>query len=244
MKDFILQWFQGKCCTINDIVLLAQQQGLTVVRSTVLWAVNQLIKQDQAIRIGRGSYRFVSKPQFRPVLSAAAQQACALLAKRFKYVEVTATDTGDLGQFMNLQPFATVVTLEVKKEAVDAVISALRREELDAYAKKDFPKLERYVTSNQPIVVRSELEENPTLPAEKNVRLASLEKTLVDLVCDEDIYGHYQGTELENIYQNATNRFSVNYSKMFRYAAIRKKKDEVILVLKGTTDYQIVRDYL
>jgi hypothetical protein len=181
---------------------------------------------------------------FQATVSDSAKSACALLAEKFRYLVMTVTDTVSLSEFMNLLPFSTVVTLEVKKAAVDGVLSALRKSGADAYAKQDFTQMERYVSSTQTIVVRPELSVNPNLKKEGNLRRANLEKILVDMVCDQDIYGQYQGEELQNIYIGATERYAINYSQMLKYAAARKKKPNVIELLQDTNEFRKVRDLL
>jgi len=113
-----------------------------------------------------------------------------------------------------------------------------------AYAKRDFPRLERYITSSQPFVIRPELSVNPKLPQDGNVRTATLEKILVDLICDEAIYGQYQAGELRNIYINATDSYTVNFSQLLRYATARKKKAPVLEMLSATDVYNRIRGLL
>ncbi len=244
MKEKILEIWSGKYCTIDEIADLLAAENAQVSRQTVIWSINDLVKQGKAVRVGRGVYLIAPKKQFHPVMSATAKSACSLLADKFRYLDITVTDTGFLGEFMNLQPFSTVVTLEVKKSAVNAVLSAMRKEGFDAYNKNDYPKMERYITTAQPIFIRPEFAVNPTMAKEGNVRLANIEKTLVDLVCDEDIYGQYQGEELQNIFQNATKRYAINYSQLLKYAGARKRKETVMQILQNTDEYQKVRNLL
>jgi hypothetical protein len=244
VKEDILNRFDGQYCSIDDITAFVDTPDRKASRKTVIWNVNDLVRQGKVTRVGRGAYAFMPKTLFRPAISETAQKVCSLLGDRFKYLDVTVTDSGTLGQFMDLQPFATVVVIEAKKSATGAVLSALRRERVDAYAKKDFTRLERYVSSSQPVVVRPELAVNPNLPKKNNVRTADLEKILVDLVCDEDIYGQYQGAELQNIYRNATEMYAVNYSRMLKYAAARKKKGAVLDMLRDTGEFMKVRNLI
>jgi hypothetical protein len=244
VKEEILKQFNGQFCSIDDIAAFIESFNGETPRKTVIWNVNDLVRQGKAIRAGRGVYGFVSKARFQPAISEAAQKACSLLGDQFRYLDVTVTDSGVLGRFMNLQPFSTVVVVETRKAATGAVLSALRKEGMDAYAKKDFSRMERYVSTPQPFVVRPELSVNPNLPLENNVRAANLEKILVDLVCDEDIYGQYQGEELQNIYQNATETYAVNYSQILKYAAARKKKSEVLEMLQNAGEFKKVRNLM
>lgn len=244
MKKRIVKIWGKKYCTIDEIVDSLTVENAQVSRQTVIWSINDLVKQGKAVRVGRGVYLIAPKKQFSPVMSATAKSACSLLADKFRYLDVTVTDTGFLSEFMNLQPFSTVVTLEVKKSAVNAILSAMRKAGFDAYDKNDYPKMERYITTAQPILIRPELAINPTIAKDCNVRLANIEKTLVDLVCDEDIYGQYQGEELQNIFQNATKRYAINYSQLLKYAGARKRKETVMQILQNTDEYQKVRNLL
>jgi len=240
MKENMLSRFAGQYCSVDQIA--AEYPDTS--RKTVIWNINDLVRQGKISRVGRGVYCFAPKPPFQAAVSDSAIDACAMLAGKFRYLDVTVTDTASLSEFMNLLPFSTVVTLEVKKAAVDGVLSALRKSGTDAYAKQDFTQMERYVSSMQPVVVRPELASNPTLTKEGNLRRANLEKILVDMVCDQDIYGQYQGEELQNIYSGAAERYAINYSQMLKYAAARKKKPDVIGLLQDTNEFQKVRGLL
>jgi len=244
MKEEILSRFSGQYCSIADIVAYIEDLKPGIPRQTIIWNVSGLSGQGKAVRVGRGVYGFVPMNPFRPVVGEAARKVGDILQDKFKYLVATITDTSVLGQFMNLQPFSTVVVLEVRKSATGAVLSALRKEGLDAYEKTDYPKIDQYISSLQPILVRPELSVNPKLPLEGNIRTSTLEKLLVDLVCDEDIFGQYQGEELKNIYQNATERYAINFSQMLKYAAARKKKAPVRELLEFSNVYRKVRSLL
>ena len=240
MKAEIMTRFSGQCCTIDDIVRFTEALNAGTPRGTVIWNVNDLVKQGKAVRIGRGVYEFAARRKWHPTIGELARSICSLLAEDFKYLDVTVTDSCILGLLMNMQPFSSVVVIETRKTAVDAVLLRLRNKGIEAYAKKDFKRLEKYITASQYVLIRPELSVNPALPKEKNVYIASIEKILVDLVCDADIYGQYQGEELKNIYQNAASDYAVNYSQILRYAAARKRKAAVLECLRKTTEYQKV----
>jgi predicted transcriptional regulator of viral defense system len=244
MKKELLEIWGEKYCTLDEIANSLINENPKISRQSVIWSINDLVKQGRAVRVGRGVYLIAPKKQFSPIISTTAKSACSLLANKFRYLDVTVTDTYFLGELMNLQPFSTVVTLEVKKIAVNAVLSAMRKAEFQAYDKNDYPKMERYIKTAQPIFIRPELAINPTMVKENNVRLANIEKTLVDLVCDDDIYGQYQGEELQNIFQNATAHYAINYSKLLKYAGARKRKEAVTQILQDTDEYQKVRNML
>ena len=244
MEDVIIAQWSGKYCTIDDISSSVMAICPKISRKTIIWKINQLIKEDKVVRVGRGVYFIAYKRKFEQTVSVTAGQACKILADNLKYLEVTLTDTSSLVELMVLQPFSSIINLEVKKAAVSAVVSTLRKENIPAYRKNDYPRLERYVDSIQPVLVKPELSVSPAMPKDNNVRLATIEKILVDLVCDADIYGQYQDSELSNIYKNATELYAINYSQILKYAAARGKKDDVVKSLQETSEFIKVRSLL
>jgi len=244
MKNEILDNFSGKYCNVNDIMAYVTGLNGDTSRKTVLWNINNLIQKGQVARFGRGVYGFTSKPTFIPYVSEEAKQTCMRIKQKFRYLELTVTDSSILGQFMVLQPFSSVIVIEVRKSAVNAVVSFLRNEGIDAYIKKDYKLIEKYILTPQPYIIRSELITNPNLKSENNVRYSSLEKILVDIVCDDIVYSQYQDAELLNIYKNITNKYIINYSQMLKYAASRKRKSSVLALLDETTEFNKLRSLL
>lgn len=66
----------------------------------------------------------------------------------------------------------------------------------------------------------------------------------MDLVCDDRLYGQYQGTELENIFKNATEKYAINYSQMMKYALARKRRADVEILLNSIDNFRKVRSLL
>jgi hypothetical protein len=244
IADFITAEYADRYATIDQLVDAVAAVKKKISRSTVIWNVNELIKQDKAIRVGRGVYEFRYKPYFEMILTEESKSACALILKNFKYLKATVMDTSSLSQFMNLQPFSTVVVIEVRKKAMESVLTMLRRTGLAACLKKDFVAFEKYTNPSVPIIVCPEYSANPTLIESDGVRVANIEKILVDLVCDKMIYGQYQGAELSNIFMGATKKYRVNYSQLLKYAALRKRKTEVIFYLNECAEYKEIRGLL
>ncbi|GHU61982.1 hypothetical protein AGMMS49983_02650 [Clostridia bacterium] len=244
VADFITTEYAGRYATIDQIVDAIAAAKKKISRSTVIWNVNELIKQDKAIRVGRGVYEFRYKPYFEMKLTEDAETVRELLLKDFKYMKATVTDTVSLSQFMNLQPFSTTVVIEVRKKAVDSVLTMLRRSNLAACSKKDFDVFEKYANSTVPVIVCPEYSANPSLIENNGIRIANIEKILVDLVCDKRIYGQYQGEELNNIFMGATKKYRVNYSQLLKYAALRKRKADVIFCLNQCDEYREIKGLL
>ena len=50
---------------------------------------------------------------------------------------------------------------------------------------------------------------------------------LVDLYCDVELFQFYQGKEKNTIFKEAFSKYTINKSKLLRYASRRGKKEEI-----------------
>jgi hypothetical protein len=80
------------------------------------------------------------------------------------------------------------------------------------------------------VIVRALVSETP-LQLIKNVPTVTIEKILVDALVDEE-FGFLRGNEINHVFINAFERYSVNISKLVRYADRKKKKPEILQILK------------
>lgn len=58
--------------------------------------------------------------------------------------------------------------------------------------------------------------------------MMSIEKLVVDLLCDEDIYSFYSGIDIEYALDTLCSRYVINYRTLFAYAS-RKGKPDLVL---------------
>ena len=61
----------------------------------------------------------------------------------------------------------------------------------------------------------------------KDYQTVTLEKMLVDVFCDEELFFIYQGKEMKSIFKEAFGKYSINTNKLLRYASRRGKKEEI-----------------
>jgi len=55
-----------------------------------------------------------------------------------------------------------------------------------------------------------------------------IEKILVDLYCDKNLFVSYQGDELSNIWRDAFKKYLVNISTMVNYSRRKGKQKEIV----------------
>jgi hypothetical protein len=239
----IFEKFSNKYINIDEIYKVESAES-KAEKIAVRVAINRLISKKEIFACGRGIYGIFSKSIFTPRINVQSKNLIDIMHDKFSYLDFIISDTSFLSEFMNLQPFSSVLVVETLENAIAPVISALKNVNMTAYEKKDYQLIERYLKGNQIILIRPQILSSPTPIKITSIKFAGLEKILVDLVKDENIFGQYQGTELENIYQNTTEKYAVNYSRLLKYAKARNRRDECIALLETTEEYPKIKDLL
>ena len=93
--------------------------------------------------------------------------------------------------------------------------------------------VEEFISSQKnSVVIKTLISESP-LQTIKNIPTSSLEKLLVDLYCDKNLFYFLQGNELVNVFRNAFDKYTINQSKLLRYADRRQKKIQIEELIKS-----------
>lgn len=93
------------------------------------------------------------------------------------------------------------------------------------------------IDEKEPWIVKSLVSEAPTQLV-NGIPTVTIEKLLVDIFCDPVIFNAQQGSEMNQIFSEAFEKYSISESKMLRYASRRRKKKELDNYLNETSKYR------
>ena len=115
----------------------------------------------------------------------------------------------------------------MEKEAEEQIFNAISEWNKNVYFNPNEEILERYISSNteEVTIIKNLVTEAPTVN-KNNIEIPSLEKILVDIIIDKELFAAQQG-ELNFIYQSAFKKYAINTAKMKRYAIRRNKESEL-----------------
>ncbi|GAF05739.1 DUF6577 family protein [Saccharicrinis fermentans] len=196
-----------------------------VKKTTINWRVYALIRKGILTRIGRGKFCFGSSKIFAPGLNRKEKVIYNKLKSEFPFVDICVWNTKILNEFMQHQPGNFQIIVEVEKEVSQSVFYFLKELNYPVFIEPTEEILEKYLpTDKEAIIIKSLVSESP-LQESGNIRTITIEKLLVDIFSDSIIFSAQQGAELRTIFQEAFNKYTVNQSKMLRYASRRRKKD-------------------
>ena len=125
------------------------------------------------------------------------------------------------------QPGKFYFIVEVENDAADSVFYLLKKYKYSVFLKPTKELLNRYLPDDKEVwIIKSLVSESPVQNI-KGIQTTTLEKLLVDLFTDTDILDAQQGTEKDRIFAEALEKYIVNENKMLRYAARRRKKEQI-----------------
>jgi hypothetical protein len=175
-------------------------------------------------RIGRGKFSLGKGKNFSPEITPQLKSIYNKIKKEFPYLNVCIWNTSTLNEFMLHQPNRFYYLVEVEKEALESVFYFLRETKFAVFIEPSNDILDKYLPDNKEIIIVKTLVSEAPLLSVNGINTASIEKMLVDIFCDDVIFSAQQGAELRIIIGEAFTKYTLNQSKMIRYADRRGKK--------------------
>jgi len=145
-------------------------------------------------------------------------------------------ETSWLNNFMVHQPLSSNIILEVDKDASKEVFAYLQESYRNVYLNPGSYEIDYYIISGQNNIIIKNLTITSPLIERENIIIPPIEKIMVDLFADDELFITYQGVELQNIYQEFFRMSNINQSTLKQYANKRHMKTKLISFLKEETE--------
>ena len=176
-------------------------------------------------RVGRGKFSLGASKTFIPEISQKIKILKGRLGNEFPFIELCIWNTRIINEFMQHQPGNFQLIIEVNKEAVQSVFYFLKELNYPVFLEPSVDIIEKYVPVDKEAIFIKPLVSEAPLQMVGNIPTITVEKLLVDLFCDVVIFAAQQGAELRVIFNEAFSKYTINQSRMLRYANRRRKKE-------------------
>lgn len=214
---------EGVSYTTDDIFRFYADSLPNVKRATVNWRIHRLVQQGVLQRIGRGVFMLGKERTFLPVPDKKMRGIATLIKKQFPLIKFCCWRLSILKEFFQHMTAVDLLIVEVEREAVDAVFYFLKNTQKDIFKEPSRETIEDIMTgTGTAMIVRSMISESPLILI-KGFQFPSLEKILVDLCTDKELFYFIQGNELHDIIERAVEKYTINFNKLLRYAKRRGK---------------------
>jgi hypothetical protein len=123
--------------------------------------------------------------------------------------------------------------VEVEREAIDSVFYFVKEINKDKYTFKEplHEMMEMFVLESKGSIIVKSLTSEAPLQDVDHITVPAIEKILVDLYADSDIFSFLQGSEMLNIFESALGKYTVNTNRLLRYAKRRNKEKDIRNIL-------------
>lgn len=209
----------------KDIVKLYREFEPNVKETTVNWRVYTLVQTGVLSRVGRGKFALGKGRNFVPQVSSKIKTIYNKLHKQFPYLQICLWNTSILNELMIHQPGRFYTLVEAEKDTMESVFYFLKDAYKNVFLDPNSDILSRYASSEKEAIIIKSLVSEAPMQNVQGVQTTTIEKVLVDIFSDETIFAAQQGSEMQTIFKNAFEKYTVNENKMLRYADRRRKKE-------------------
>ena len=230
-KDIIVSYLKKhKTVTNSEVYDLFSKKEPGIKKSTVNWRIHYLSDMGLISRIGRGIYGLGSEKKFKHGISAYQRKISKKIAIQFPFIKYCVWDVSVLKEFF-LHIFSiNFLIIEAERDSASSVFQYVKDSNISTFFEPTERVMEEYVLiAKSPIIIKPLITEAP-VTNQGGIPLPSLEKILVDIVSDKDIFYFIQGSEIFNIYKNASEKYTINFNRLYRYAKRRNSYDEIKII--------------
>jgi len=226
LKNRIVTYFEnGKTLSRKELLTTILGDFPGWKESTINVYLSKLKKTGILKNPSRGVYSLASKEAFKPKVEQSLRKLNNKIQGDYPYINFCVWDTKWLNDLMRHQPFKHYQIIEVEKDAAEQVFNKLNESMKNVFFNPNAEIFERYIHNADEIIIVKPLVSEAPLDKVDKITIPSLEKLLVDMLIDVDVFASQQG-ELEYIYNTTFNKFQINKNKMKRYATRRNREEK------------------
>jgi len=246
MKEDVLHisdlkiYFESLSSFTKDEILAFYEQFQPSINATSIKSRMHRLSQKGIIkRLGKNNYQLGEAHQFIPEIDSKTVSLYKSLSKEFPFLRFCIWNTSLFNEFMIHQPniFYTIIETETDKDQrlmyAQSVFNFLKTKSRSVFLAPSKEVLDLYASeSRNSLIVRPMVSESPLQKIEK-VAVPCLEKILVDVFCEPNLFVAQQGSERSTIFKEAFQKYTINQTTLLRYASRRNQKEEIATYLKS-----------
>ena len=224
----LIAYFSSKeYFTKEDFNTYIKDKGFSINNKALLLRIHRLKQKGIIQSVARGKYTISKKPTYSPEPDKFIRKVNKLFLSEYDELDYCTWSTKCLHELMLHIPVQSFYVFETEKDICEATFYLLKDNGVNAYYEPNQEQIDKYILpEKESIIIRHLVSRAPYHTIEK-IRMASIEKILVDLYCDSEIYYIYGGSELKRIYENVLRYYTINFSTLFQYVERRKRDKEI-----------------
>lgn len=224
--------FGDKEFTNKELYVFYQVDDPKLNESTFRWRIYNLKKKGIIQSVRNGVYIINDKKEYKPQINNDIKEIFQEIKTNFPYINISIWETKWLTNFIVHQTYKNIIIIEVDKEATSVIYSLIQNTKNDVYINPSKKEIEKYLNNKDNyFVIKTRITEAP-IKKYDDITIPRIEKILVDLLADKELFNFLQGNELQNIFTNIMRDYTVNLSTLNRYSKRRNIKKELDFFIK------------
>ena len=224
-EKYILE-YSAERDTFRSCDLLSAAEKTGFPNTSVNWFLHKLTSERKLSRIGRGIYSGTFRQEFKnepdePLINLARQ-----ILDQYPGVRACFYHGTILSPLLHHLSYNALTYIEVQRDLTEILFHRLQDAGEKVYLKPSREVMQNYIDISQSGIIIKPLISGSPVTIESGIPMPTLEKIIVDTLCDED-FNYLQGGEWEYIVENSFSLFTINSSRLFRYAGRRGKLQEI-----------------
>lgn len=206
------------------------------------WRIYDLKTRNIIKPIKRGIYVISYKPKYKPNISEELLRVIESIPKSLGEIKYCLWDSDWLNEFAQHQASKRIIIIEVEKDYLESFYYQMRDStKFEIFLEPSNKEVELYVSESKlPVVIKRLISRSPIAvrTSEKNkFHIPQLEKILVDLFAQDNIFYLYRGYELVHVFENAIANYTINFTRLLSYAKRRDKEKDLQQFLAKNMDH-------
>ena len=224
-EKYILEYSAERASFRNcDLLTAAEESGYP--KTAVNWFLHKLTSERKLSRIGRGVYSGVLRQEFKNEPDEPLRKLARQIFDQYPGVRACFYQGTILSPLLHHLSYNALTYIEVQRELTEILFHRLQDAGEKVYLKPSREVMQNYIDISQSGIIIKPLISGSPVTIESGIPMPTLEKIIVDTLCDED-FSYLQGGEWEYIVDNSFSMFDINSSRLFRYAGRRGKMQEI-----------------
>jgi hypothetical protein len=191
-----------------------------------------LVKLGILLRIGKGKFKIGRGSFYFPEIDNKIIKVNKFIKEKFPFIQYCIWKSSSIVEFGHHIPRTNIIFVDTDRESTESVYHSLKEEYRDVFYKPNKDLLNNYIIELKSVLIARPLVSESPLQIVKNIPTITIEKLLVDALADEE-FEFLKGNEINYVFENAFDRYSVNFSKLIRYADRKRKKPDLLHILKN-----------
>ena len=225
IQAFIDEFIKKDKFTKEDIYKYFLKININYSKGALKSKIHRLKKSNIIKSVSRGVYTISKKTYYTISPDSFIKKIIKKFLKRYEDVNYCVWNTMWLNEFMIQQPFKSFYVFETEKEVSESVFHWFRDNNIMAYLNPNQEMIQEYVMQEKNTIIIKPVITRAPIQKVEEVQIPEIEKILVDLFCEQNLFYVHSGSELKNIFKYSNERYIINYTTLYSYARRRGKEE-------------------